>query len=120
MKTRYSISSLVFDKEGICIGSGINNYQKSHPLQAYFAKKVGRPEQIYIHAEIHAILKAKAHKIESINVYRYNALGYPQNARPCPICMEAIRAFGIKKITYTTETGYKTIWVKDGVEEMKP
>lgn len=116
MKTKYIISALVFDKDGICIGQGQNNYSKSHPLQAYFAKKVGKPDQIYLHAEIHAILKARERKIHSINIYRYNALGHPKNAKPCPICIEAIKAFGIQSINYTTDKGF--IYGKT-VEELK-
>ena len=114
MKTRYNIFADVYDKDRICIGTGTNSYKKSHPLQAYFAKKVGRPEQIYLHAEIQAILKAKDKQTEKITIYRIDKFGNKRNAKPCPICMEAIKAFGIKKITYTTDNGYKTIWADDG------
>lgn len=114
MKTRYNIFADVYDKDRICIGTGTNSYKKSHPLQAYFAKKVGRPEQIYLHAEIQAILRAREQKIKSIYVYSFDSFGNKRNAKPCPICMEAIKAFGIKKITYTTDNGYKTIWADDG------
>ena len=113
MKTRYTIYAYCYDKHNKLISTGCNSYHKSHPLQAYFAKKVGRPEQIYLHAEIQAILNAKEKQIYSICIARgwnHNT----KNARPCPICMEAIKAFGIKKITYTTDNGYKTIWLKDG------
>lgn len=107
MKTRYRILALCKDKNGNVISRGINSYSKSHPLQAYFAKKVGRPEQIYLHAEIQAILRAKEQQIDTIEIYRVNFNFTQQNARPCPICMEAIKAFGIKHIFYTTDTGMK-------------
>ena len=107
MKTRYNIFADVYDKDRICIGTGTNSYKKSHPLQAYFAKKVGRPEQIYLHAEIQAILKAKDKQIEKITIYRIDKFGNKRNAKPCPICMEAIKAFGIKKITYTTDSDFQ-------------
>lgn len=113
MKSRYTIFAICYDKQDNFISKGRNSYTKSHPLQAYFAKKVGRPEQIYLHAEIQAILNAKQKQIHEIVITRADINGL-KNARPCPICMEAIKAFGIKKITYTTDNGYKTIWADDG------
>jgi len=113
MKTRYFIYATAINKHGTTISKGKNSYTKSHPLQAYFAKKVGRPEQIYLHAEIQCILNAKGDEIYELKIERDDRKSL-RNAKPCPICMEAIRAFGIKKITYTTDTGYKTVWVNDG------
>ncbi len=106
MKTRYRISALCFDKQGICISQGENAYTKSHPIQKYFAEKVGRPHNIYLHAEIHAILRAKDRQIEYINIYRYNTIGHAELAKPCPICIEAMIAFGIKTVNYTTKNGW--------------
>jgi len=108
MKKRYQILAMCFDKKGDCISHAVNNYDKTHPLQKYFAEKVGKPECIYLHAEIAAILKAKDQQIEYISIQRWNVMGHPEDAHPCPICMEAIRAFGVKRIQYTTKNGM--IW----------
>ena len=110
MKTRYRISALCFDKQGICISQGENAYTKSHPIQKYFAEKVGRPHNIYLHAEIQAILRAKDRQIESINIYRYNTIGHAELAKPCPICRTMIEQYGFKNIYYTT---YENKFVKE-------
>lgn len=100
-KTRYYIIAKCYNKRGVLIGMGTNDYKKSHPLQAYFAKRVGHPERIFLHAEIAAILAARSTKIYEIRVERYDAGGQPVSAKPCPICAEAIKAFGIKRVSYT-------------------
>ena len=100
-KTRYYIIAKCYNKRGQLVGMGTNDYKKSHPLQAYFAKKVGHPERIFLHAEIAAILAARSHRIHSIKVERYDAAGQPVSAKPCPICAKAIKAFGIKEVSYT-------------------
>lgn len=109
MKTRYDIIAICFDKRGRLISIGYNSYTKSHPLQKYFAEKVGHPDKIYLHAEIAAILAAKGQPIHRIEISRFNKKGDISNAKPCPICMEAIQAFGIDKISYTTDRGYEYV-----------
>lgn len=106
MKKRYTISALCFDKEGICISQGTNSYTKTHPLQKYFAEKVGQPAKQFLHAEIQALIRAKDQPIYEVRIYHYNVLGYPQDGKPCPICIEAMKAFGVKKVSYTTKNGW--------------
>lgn len=71
-------------------------------MQARYAARVGYPHKIYLHAEIHAIVKARA-PIHWIEVKRYSKTGKPMFAKPCPICMLAIKEAGIKEVSYTTE-----------------
>lgn len=101
MNQQYYISARCFDKRGKLLSVAFNSYTKTHPIQAYFAKRVGLPEKEYLHAEISAILKAKGKKIYRIVVERYDKHGLPALAKPCPICNEAIKAYGIKVIEYT-------------------
>jgi tRNA(Arg) A34 adenosine deaminase TadA len=100
-KKRYVIMAICYDKKHRMLGVGVNSYTKTHPLQKYFAKKVGHGEKECLHAEIAAILRCKQQAIYKIVVKRYNALGQPANAKPCSICQEAIKAFGIKVVEYT-------------------
>lgn len=100
MKSFYLVKASCLDKKGRLISVATNNYKKSHPLQAYFAKKVGHNERIYLHAEIAAILKAKGKEIWKIKIERIGKTGKPLSSYPCPICREAIKAFGIKQIEY--------------------
>ena len=100
-KKRYHILAKCYDRKGKLLSAAFNSYTKTHPLQAYFAKKVGHDHCTFLHAEIHAILKCKGKPIHRISVERYGSDGLPANARPCPICTEAIKAFGITKVEYT-------------------
>lgn len=102
MKKRYYIVAKCFDRKGKLISVGINDYTKTHPLQKYFAEKVGHNGRECLHAEILAILRARGKQIYRITVERYDKHGLPVNAQPCPICQEAIKAFSISKVEYTT------------------
>ena len=110
MKQKHTITAKCFDKKGNLLSQATNSYVKTHPLQAYFASKVGHKEndasfkeKIYLHAEIWAIIKAGDKPIHRIEVERKGKSGQNLNAKPCPICMEAIKAFGIKQLAFTLE-----------------
>lgn len=98
---KYSIKAICYDKRGRIISIGTNSYSKTHPIQAYFAKKTKEDYKIYLHAEIDAILKAKGKNIHKIHVIRFDKNGNQALAAPCKTCMEAIKAFGVKEISYT-------------------
>jgi len=103
MKIRPVLQARCFDKKGKLLSTATNNYNKSHPLQAYFAERVGHPARIYLHAEIAAIIKAGDKKIHKIVITRYSPRTHkPLNAAPCPICQGAIKAYGIQLVSYTT------------------
>ena len=103
MKTRHILKAYAYDKKGRLLSSATNSYSKTHPLQAYFAEKVGHSAKIYLHAEIAAIIKAGDKKIHKLLITRHNPRTHKAlNAAPCPICQEAIRAFGIPFVSYTT------------------
>ena len=107
MKKRYHLFAFCKDKKDNPISYGSNLYRKTHPLQKYFAEKVGQPERIYLHAEIAALINSGQQKVHSIHIsnidYKTGRMG---NAKPCPICLEAIKAYGVKKINYTTKDGW--------------
>ena len=64
--------------------------------------KVGIEHKIFLHAEVHAITRCKnISKAYRMLVVRYNDDGSPGNAKPCPICQEAIRHTPIKIIEHT-------------------
>ena len=107
-KKRYFITAKCYDKKNNLISTGTNSYTKSHPLQAHFAKLANCPEKTSLHAEIHAIVRAKDSKVHKIVIERYDAEGYTALAKPCPVCQEAIKAFGIKLVQYTTADGFYT------------
>ena len=98
----HSLTAIIKDKRGNVLAIGKNSYTKTHPYQAKCAKEVGLPEKIYLHAEIAAILKAKDKQIHRIHIERKGKKGQYLPSKPCPICQEAIKAFGIQIISYTT------------------
>ena len=101
-KKRYVVIANAFDKRGRLLAVDTNSYTKTHPVQKYYADKVGHPlERCYIHAEIHAILKCKAKRIYRITVERYDSFGFPANSKPCAICAAAIKAYGIQVVEHT-------------------
>lgn len=105
-RKKYEIVSTAFDKRGRIIGTGVNLYNKSHTLQKYFSVKVGlSDERIYLHAELAAILDAGKKNIDSVFVQRYHNDGTMANAHPCPSCCEALKAFGVRSVKYTHESG---------------
>ena len=92
---------------------GKNSYVKTHPYQAFVAKKAGYPDKCFLHAEIAAIIRCQnIKKACTIIVTRLNARGAFALARPCEVCMEAIKMTGIKYIKYSNDLdGYTTIEV---------
>lgn len=102
MKKRYSITSIIYDKRGRILSVGKNRYEKTHTIQCKYATSVGLPDKIFLHSEIDAIIRCKdISKAHTIFVSRYDANGNPQNARPCPICLAAIKDTPIKFIKHT-------------------
>ena len=102
MSRHFEVTAMIYDRKGRVLSVGQNSYIKTHPLQAKHSHKVGLPEKQFLHAEIAAIVKCRdlkrAHKIF---VTRYNKQGEPTIAKPCPVCLSAIEASGIKYIEHT-------------------
>lgn len=97
-----NVTAIIFDKKGNILSVGKNSYTKTHPLQFKHAKRVGLEKKIYLHAELDAIIKCKdLTKAHTIKVFRYFKNGKPANAKPCPICTDAIRFTPIKNIEHT-------------------
>lgn len=98
---KYTIIAHAFDKRGMLLAVATNSYTKTHPLQAYFAKKVGHPERQFAHAEIACILRCKDKQIHTLRIFRYNLNGELVCAKPCKICESAILAFNIPNVWYS-------------------
>lgn len=97
---RFSITALAYDKKGNLLSVGKNSYVKTHPLQAYYGKKAGKPNAIYLHAELSALLKARS-PVHKLVVVRYTEDGKPALARPCKSCQLAIKDFNVKRVEHT-------------------
>jgi tRNA(Arg) A34 adenosine deaminase TadA len=93
-------------KKGKIVAEATNLEKKSHPEQARWANKAGKPQNIYLHAEIAALVKCCT--ADTIVVARVDKKGNVKMARPCPICALAIKASTIETVFYTTDRGVET------------
>lgn len=101
-KQRFDLTAIIYDKRGRVLSIGKNSYVKTHPLQHKHACLVGLPDKQFLHAEIHAISRCKhIERAHRMVVTRFNARGEPKNAKPCPVCVSAIKAAGIKHVEHT-------------------
>lgn len=90
------------------ISVGVNG-RKSHPLQRHYNtfRFIDERANHLMHAELDAIVKARAFIKADASIYIYRELrsGVPGMCRPCPGCMRALSDHNIKRIFYTTEAG---------------
>jgi deoxycytidylate deaminase len=100
MTTKQKITATVYDRRGRVLSIGTNSYEKTHPRQAFLARRVGMPERQYLHAEISALVKCRG-KPYRIAVERRDKNGTLQLAKPCAICELAIKEAGIKFVQYS-------------------
>lgn len=97
---KFRIYAIALNKKGKIISEAYNSYEKTHPMQAKFAKSVGKPDKIFLHAEMHALIKAKA-QVHKMIIVRIGADDNTQNAKPCSICEAAMKLHGVKLIEHT-------------------
>ncbi len=100
-RRKYTLTATIYDKRGRVLSREQNSYRKTHPLQSAFSKKYGNGHQIFLHAEIHALIKLKDwSKAYKIKVERYNKDGTPALAKPCKVCSEALQGAGIEIVEH--------------------
>jgi deoxycytidylate deaminase len=74
-----------------------------------------------LHAEI-AVLQDRsitATKGADLFIVRLNTFGMG-NSKPCLQCLETLKAFGVKRVFYTTPNGVRSEKVKDMVGYLRP
>lgn len=107
-RKRYEIVATCFDRKGKVLGTGVNDYTRSHPLAKHFAVKAGESEQKdKLHAELAAVLASGRKNIYSILVQRFHNDGTMAVAAPCPTCQAMLKGFGVKLVRYTHPEGLK-------------
>ena len=100
MSKKYEITAIAYNKRGRVIAVGHNSYEKTHPAQAKFGRKSGKPNAIFLHAELACLLRAKE-KVHRLEVFRYDNDGKPANSKPCPSCQLAIKEYGVTHVKHT-------------------
>jgi deoxycytidylate deaminase len=92
------------------------NSQKTHPLAKRFQKN---KDAITLHAEIDCIRECLRHERDLSRATLYvGRLKYDHAqhgeliwgmAKPCKGCMQAIEAFNIKRVVYSTDDGFEEL-----------
>jgi tRNA(Arg) A34 adenosine deaminase TadA len=106
-KNKKTVSFLVY--KGKVISFGVNS-AKTSPLQKYYRSRTDLKDvENFIdmeHSEINCLRRfdgdVKWHKVELVIISKQKD-GKFRLARPCKVCMSAIKDFGIHKIYYTTK-----------------
>lgn len=92
-------AGVVYKNKLLCIG--INQY-KTHPIMLNDGY---REQQIYLHAEADAIVKASRLDVDfnkcCLYVVRIDKKGKEMIAKPCNGCMNLITQFGIGEVKWT-------------------
>jgi tRNA(Arg) A34 adenosine deaminase TadA len=101
LSKHHIITAQAFDKRGRLLSSAVNNYRKSHPIQAHFAELAGEKERIYLHAEIAALLRAGDAAVHSLRISRFNKKGDPVCAKPCKVCSLAIKHWKVSNVIHS-------------------
>ena len=90
---------------GVVVSTGVNKL-KTHPLMAFHSTREG---QVYLHAEMDAIVKFLSRYGQEIlsdvelYVLRINKMKKMAYSRPCTdCCLHALKAFNVPVIHYTT------------------
>ena len=92
-------------KSGSVVGTGFNRF-KNHPHNI--------PEELIKvhcsrHAEEVALREAGSNSRGAIlYVARVNRQGIDRNSKPCCVCNELIKSYGIKKVIHTVEEVYES------------
>jgi len=102
--SKKKVGAVLFKKNKV-IATAVNLERKSHPLQAKFAQRVGLGSKIFLHSEIHALIKARE-DADTIIVARVNPQNKLRNSCPCKICSLALEEAGVKNIYYSTDDGF--------------
>lgn len=99
--------AMIIGPRGRTLSLGRNKL-KTHPIQAYWAKRLGKDHKIYLHAETDALIKAmnKHGGPESVHdtdilVVRFNKDGDTVSSKPCIICRHMLQAHGLRHIFHT-------------------
>lgn len=102
--SKKQVGAVLLNK-GKVLATAVNLEDKTHPVQAKWARRAGLEPKQYLHAEIAALVRCRQ-EADTIVVARVNGQGKLRNARPCPICSLALAEAGISKVHYSTNQGF--------------
>ena len=105
------VYSVATDKRGNFLGESLNDYVKTHPVQAKYGKVFGIVRECNIgkyvlHSEIKTIIKSlkTGKQVTDLYIARVDKQGNIKNAKPCVICQAMITSeFPTLNVHYTEE-----------------
>lgn len=109
-------SCLVYNND--IVSFGLNDFTKTHPLQAKFGKN---KDAIFPHAEINCIKNAlkllSLEELSKCSMYitrmkytdSYKTDMITALAKPCTGCERCIKTFNIRNVFYSTEKGWEKL-----------
>ena len=113
-RKKFVIKSTAFDKKGVVLAVGFNDYFKSSPYQKSLSLRAGLSEmRTQVHAEVLCLVRAKRlhpnKRVHTLLIERYDSEGKPRLAKPCASCELAIRDSRVQIVLYTSESGIQTL-----------
>lgn len=102
---QHRVSCATYDAKGRLLSTAWNMPKKSHPIQAKYAIKAGKPQKINLHAEILSLIRAPRDQVYTIQVVRIDRAGLVKPSFPCPICMGYIEDVGVREIFFCNRKG---------------
>jgi len=105
--SKFRHAAICLDRQGKIV-SWATNSRKTHPLQAEYAKRLGRQEKVSLHAEIAALIRSRE-DIDTVVVARINKRGELRNSKPCPICRLALEEAEVNEIWFSTDKGFEKL-----------
>lgn len=97
------------------VASATNSYEKTHPVQAWYAEKTAQilnqpslSKKVYLHSEVLCLIKCRedADTIIVCRVGGHNKSNELRMARPCPVCSHYLKKEGIQHVHYSTPNGF--------------
>lgn len=109
--TDYLHSSVIMDKNGKIISTGVNHFAGS----IITADDTGLPLEKTVHSEVHALTKVGVRKLQGATIINYGRTNVATNlSKPCPNCMAILSKLGFRKLYYSTRSNLDNpIWQEE-------
>jgi deoxycytidylate deaminase len=111
MVTRYQHSSIILDREGRIIGTGVNHFRG----KVIKSMDSDGPIDKTIHSEIHALERVNIRRLDDAVIINYGKTNVAAIlSRPCENCWTILKKLGFKKVIYTVRSDImKPTWVEE-------
>jgi len=106
-ESKFRHAAICLNSSGHIVATATNS-RKTHPQQAEYAKRVGRPQKVSLHAELAALIKARE-DVETVVVCRLNKRGELRLSKPCPVCRLALDEAGVDEVWFSTDRGFEKL-----------